>query len=183
MHWPRGWSCTDHVPDHTVITRLHMHWHVADHALIMKLIIHWSPDCACTHHVADDTVITWLTMHWSHSYHALNPWLSCTDPMADHALITWLCARTATSSVHAQSRDQCMIATWSVRAQSHDHRLSVTDHGLINTWSVHDEPRYQAPYSHFISACAVTWSVHVVLIAKDISWSNNLRFLKIFIPI
>src|SRR5574341_748728 len=33
-----------------------------------------------------------------------------------------------------------MIAMGSVRAQSHDQRLSVTDHCLINTGSVHDEP-------------------------------------------
>ena len=47
-----------------------------------------------------------------------------------------------------QSRHQCMRATWSVRAQSHDQRLSVTDHCLINMWSVHDEPCDQCPISH-----------------------------------
>ena len=46
--------------------RLYDHRHnvdVADHALIRKLIIHWSRDCACTDDVADHTVITWLIMH------------------------------------------------------------------------------------------------------------------------
>ena len=50
------------------------------------------------------------------------------------------------------------LCTWSVRAQSHDQRLSVTDHCLINTWSVHDEPCDQCLISQVISACAVTWS-------------------------
>ena len=75
--------------------------------------------------------------------------------------------------VHVQSRDQCMIATWSVRAQSHDHRLSVTDHCLINTWSVHDEPCDQCLISHVISVCAVTRSVHDshVISACSVTWS------------
>src|SRR5574339_171503 len=53
-----------------------------------------------------------------------------------------------------------MIAMGSVCAQSHDQRLSVTDHCLINTCSVHDEPCDQCRISHVISACAVTSSVH-----------------------
>ena len=34
-----------------------------DHALIMKLIIHWSRDCACTDHMADHAMIMWLIIH------------------------------------------------------------------------------------------------------------------------
>ena len=37
--------------------------HLAGHALIMKLIIDWSRDCACTYHVADVALITWVIMH------------------------------------------------------------------------------------------------------------------------
>ena len=48
---------------------------MADHALITKLIIHWSPDCACTDHVAEH--------QWSRGW-------SCTDHVIDHALIIWL---------------------------------------------------------------------------------------------
>ena len=49
-----------------------------------------------------------------------------------HVISAW----SATSSVHAQSRHQCMIATWSVHAQSGDLDL----------------------ISHVIRACRVTWS-------------------------
>ena len=41
---------------------------MADHALITKLIIHWSRDCACTDHKADNSLITWLIMHWSRAW-------------------------------------------------------------------------------------------------------------------
>ena len=76
-------------------------------------------------------------------------------------------------SGHAQSRDQCMRTTWSVRAQSHVQCLSVTDHCLINTWSVHDEPCDQCPISPVISACAVTSSVNDshVISACRVPWS------------
>ena len=36
----------------------HMYTHVADHALITKLIILCSRECACTDHVADHALIT-----------------------------------------------------------------------------------------------------------------------------
>ena len=37
---------------------------VAHHALISKLIIHWSRDCACTDYVADHALIMKLIIHW-----------------------------------------------------------------------------------------------------------------------
>ena len=72
----RGWPCTDHEVDHTLITCLCMHWshgwtcndHMSDHALITKLVTLWSCDCACTDHVADHTVITWVILHWLHCW-------------------------------------------------------------------------------------------------------------------
>ena len=95
MHWSRGWSCTDHLEDHALITWLITHsscaWsctdHLADNALITKLIIHWSHYCACTDHVADlftyttaglflESLFHWLTHEqfqataiWFHSPH------------------------------------------------------------------------------------------------------------------
>ena len=42
-------------------------------------------------------------------------------------------ARSATSSVHAQSRHQCMIATGSVHAQSRD--LDLISH-VMSAWAV-----------------------------------------------
>ena len=73
--------------------------------------------------------------------------------MGDHRMInTW--------SVNDQPRDHCMrrqvVSSWSatgsVRAQSHDQRLSVTDHCLINPWSVPDQTRHQCMRSHLIRA-------------------------------
>ena len=72
MHLSFGWTCTDHVADHTLIT-----W----------LIMHWSHNWSCTDHMAhqppDQCVMSHVILHWSHGS-------SRTDPVADHTRITWL---------------------------------------------------------------------------------------------
>ena len=74
MHWTRGWSYTDHVSSHALITWLHMHWarnyrqwSGGYHALIKCLIM----QCSCESGYTNDVAI----MHWSRVYHALNTWL------------------------------------------------------------------------------------------------------------
>ena len=133
MHWSRGWSGTDHVTNHAVITSLSCNDLEIAHALIIWMITHWSRDRSCTEHVTDHALITWLSctnhvadleqiswliMQWSRRYHALISRLrmhwsygwSHTDHVTDHALNTWL------------------IMHWSRDCTCTDH---VTEHALI----------------------------------------------------
>ena len=55
MHWSPGWSCTDHVTDHALITWLSCTDNLAGHTLITWL--------SCTDHLAGHTLITCLVMH------------------------------------------------------------------------------------------------------------------------
>ena len=55
MHWTHGWSCTDHVADHALITWLSCPDHVADHALITSI--------SCTDHMTAHALITWMIIH------------------------------------------------------------------------------------------------------------------------
>ena len=50
MHWSRGWSCTDHVTDHALITWLSCTDHLAGHTLITCL--------SCTDPVTKHEMIT-----------------------------------------------------------------------------------------------------------------------------
>ena len=91
MDWSRGWSYTDHVTDHALITCLIMNWalawsctyHVAHHALNSQLIIPWSQSWSYTDYVTVHALITWLILHCSCGW-------SCTDYLVDHTLITLL---------------------------------------------------------------------------------------------
>ena len=60
MHCSRGWSYTDHMIDHALITWISCTNHVTDHALITWL--------SCTDHVADHALVMWLIMHWSRAW-------------------------------------------------------------------------------------------------------------------
>ena len=61
MHWLRGWSYTDHVTNHALITWLIMHCSRCYHSLITWLSCHWSRDWSYTDHVADHALIPWLS--------------------------------------------------------------------------------------------------------------------------
>ena len=144
MHWSRGWSCTDHVTDHALITWLIMHWSRGYHALMTWLIMHLSYDWSCPDHVA----ILHSSLGWSYTHlgtdRALIKVLSCIDYMTPHALITWMiihwsCDRHCSDHVaimHCSRGWSCTVhvATmyWSRDWSCSDH---VFDNALI-TWLI-----------------------------------------------
>ena len=77
MPWTRGWSYTDHVTAHALITSLIMNW--SRDLACSDLVSEWC--WSCTDHVADHTEIQWLIMHWSRRW-------SCTDHVIDQELIS-----------------------------------------------------------------------------------------------
>ena len=111
-HLSRGWSCTNHMAEHELITWLSMQWSRVWMVLIMWLIknwsrgynalitwlrMHWSCGWSYTDDVTDQALITWLIIHWSRGYHALITWLhmhcsrNCRQwSRGYHALITCL---------------------------------------------------------------------------------------------
>ena len=125
MHWSRGYhalitwhSCTDHVADHTLLTRLIMHRSRLYHALITWLPMHWSRGWSYTNHVTDRALITWLIIHWYRDW----AW-------TDHMIVKW--------SVHAQSRYHVDIMHLSRACHTLIPWLSMNwslDYHVVITW-------------------------------------------------
>ena len=186
MHWSRGWSCTDHVTDHALITWLIMHWSRGYHALITWLVIHGSCAWSCTDYMTDHALNTWLIMHWSRGYHALLTWLimqwscsydvpvrwliihplgdgPCTDHVADHTLISCL--------VMHRSRDKSWtyhiaIMKWSPGWKCTDH---VADHAVIPWLSMNWSHDYHVVITWLNGSDHVT--DHALIMFAIIHWS------------